>query len=75
MVGPDRSNAEVRSHTQISGTEAIIDINRSRTGSPSARNIGAISAAWAASSGRVASGGQHACGSTTGRACFDMGLP
>ncbi|GGM48940.1 hypothetical protein GCM10011608_37320 [Micromonospora sonchi] len=45
MVGPDRSNAGVRSQTQISATDAIIDISRSRTGSPRALNIGATTAA------------------------------
>lgn len=76
MVGPDRSNAGVRSHTHISGTEAIIDINRSRTGSPRALNIGATAAACSASIGRTASGAQHATAwrSTTGRDCFDMRL-
>ncbi|BCJ68069.1 hypothetical protein Prubr_50900 [Polymorphospora rubra] len=74
MVGPDSANSGVRSQTQISGTEAIIDISRSRTGSPRARNIGAMTSAWFASRRRVAIGGQQATrsGSTTG--CFDIPL-
>ena len=70
MVGPDGSNAGVRSQTQISRTEAIIDISRSRTGSPRALNIGATTAACSTPIGLAAIGEQQATAfrSTTGSA-------
>ena len=73
MVGPVTEKRGVRSHTQTSppACEAIRDSNRSRTGSPSALNIGARPAAWSALSGSRTSGAQHAASTTgTGVGCF-----
>lgn len=52
MVGPVRSNAAVRSQTQLSpSAEVISDSNRRRTGSPKALNALARSTACSADSG------------------------
>src|SRR2546423_15664664 len=73
MVGPDTAKASVSSHTQTSAVEAIIDSRRSRTGSPSALNIGASPAACSPLSGAAASG-ERQVPATSGGACFDMPL-
>jgi hypothetical protein len=76
IVGWDRSNAGVGSHTQISPPsprEAIIDIRRSRTGSPSALNTFANSAAWSSFSGAADIAVQQAVSwPITSSSCFDM---
>ena len=62
MVGWDRSNAPLRSHTHASppSREATSDISRSRTGSASAFSSGATCSACSMLSGAADSGAQHA---------------
>lgn len=73
MVGPVTSKPPVSSHTQISlGAAAMSESSRSRTGSPSALNIGASVPAWSVVSGARTSGAQQAAARTAG--CFDMPL-
>jgi hypothetical protein len=61
IVGRDRSNPLVRSHTHTSppGCEATRDISRSRTGSPSTLSSGAASSACSADSALSDSGAQR----------------
>jgi hypothetical protein len=77
MVGPERSKAGVRSHTQISppAADVIIDSRRSRTGSPRALNIRDRSSACSAPRALSVSGAQQASEtSVSGNTCFDIPL-
>lgn len=65
MVPDERSKAGVISQTHTSGLAAIIDAIRSRTGSPSALNIGASRLASATVTGVVASP-QHVTAASRG---------
>ena len=75
MVGPVRLKEPVRSQTQTSPppADAIIDSSRSRTGSPSALNMGAKAPAWSASSG-LRTTGAHALDGVSSRSKTRHGL-
>ena len=60
MVGPDNGNAATKSHTQASGCAAMSYTSRSRAGSPSALNIGAMLSASAEDTGGAPSAQQGA---------------